>query len=461
MKRQCILLILILAVCLCLNGCNISVQGEAEKENPSAPLRDAEYSSVKSSSALPENSAAEKSSSSQSIPDNASTQTTETNSTDITSGTPDHSKRKGWEFDAPAGYEPFAEESSGLYQVIHPTDAIPYDSVSVKGFGEGKIIFSYWKNSVGKIVIYDLKTREHVTAGDEYPSSTPYAGDKITMKAGFYYTENSFGMSKASAPRIERVDLATGKRTYPALLDEQFWGGFNLKLDDSCFIIRFRDNKPNYIFDTDTQTGFYLPNPFSNEYLIKNVFVQEGKIYWIVEGGSPYSSFVTSWDAKTGEAAELWPITEQLYFMPWEPVGSYLQETEKVLFYPYGWLLWEKDGTLRQIHLVSPSDGDISGHEVKTQMGQKTGTAYFEDCQNNLLFLIDIHTGEARVWDAGYRTKYPGWDMSFCADEEGNVLLSLNREGKTDTPYFIPRSTIEQFAVPVDEYIHSKRSNSK
>ncbi len=352
----------------------------------------------------------------------------------------DHSKRRTWDLAVPGGYEPYAEESSGLYKVLPFTGAA--------GFGEGKIVYGG-----EKIAVYDLETGETVTAGDEYPASTPYAGDRIIMKSGFYYTENSLGWSNDSAPRMERVDLDTAKRTYPVLLDSEFWGGSNLKLDDSHFIICYNyngDNKPSYVFDTNTETGFYLPNPFPKSHWIEEVFVQDGKIYWITNTANPDGRFIISYDPQTGEAAEPEPITEELYFMPWESVSPYLEKAEKVLFYPYGWLLWEKDGSLRQIHLEHP---EPDHYERKTQLGQTTGTAYLLDEPNHLLFLIDIHTGESRVLDAGYREKY-GY-MSFQPDEEGNILLQVRAsfDAEEGNMYFIPRSTIHKFVVPANEYI--------
>ena len=365
----------------------------------------------------------------------------------------DHSERRTWDLVVPGGYEPYAEESSGLYQEIH----IPHDG-DIENFGKGKIIFSYTTNEEenslpdgGYIGVYDLETGNTVTAGDKYPMSTPYAGDKIIMKSGYYYTENSLGWSNDSAPRMERVDLETAKRTYHVLLDAEFWGGLNYKLDDSHFFIYFKDNKPGYIFDVDTETGYYLPNPFPKSHWIEDVFVQEGKIYWITSTAQPDSHFVISYDPQTGKATEPEPITEELYSMPWEPVSPYLEKGEKVIFYPYGWLVWEKDGSLRQIDLEHP---DIDCYGRKIQLGQTTGTAYILDESNHLLFLVNIHTGEARVLDAGYRKKYRY--MSFQIDEEGNVLLLAKPsfDAKEKKIYFIPQSTIEKFAVPANEYIY-------
>lgn len=370
-----------------------------------------------------------------------------------------------WSIELKEGYEPNYGESSGLYQIIKPSEEIPYKEICVKAFGEGKIIFEYRTEkhmfnggnsySMGEVVVYDIETGAYSTAGSRFNIGTPYSGQGIVMDSGYYCTD--YMEDEVGTPCMEKVNLATGEKTIPLTFESGAHYGRAFKADDTHFLVYFNvlvseelwENSV-YLYDIQTEQAVPLPKELTQSY---HLSVWEGKLYSIGTAlRSPFSKqqeeyFITAYDLQSGEVKAFEPVNGETYVLPGETLDSYVGKgQEMTVHFPLDsalnayYIVWEKDVPIRVLILPCGEN-----KEYATQLGQNTGTAYF--WKENVLFLMGIKTGELRMLDMGYREKYP-YKMETWTDAEGNLLLVHSTENGVPNVYFIPRPTINRLAVP-------------
>jgi len=434
------------AILLFLGGCNATGQEESSRE------------SVPVSSGSAEPSPASDSPASESIPasskENVSSQQAE-------KPAPEDSEPKEIFVEAPAGYEPFQEESSGLYQIIQPSPDIPYGEIGFRNFGEGKVLFEYYNEKypgmsgtdeyqMGNIVVYDIASKQYTTAGDKWEAGYTATGVPVMMKSGYYYT--SWTEDADQARCIHKIDLTTGQRTTPVIFENDYSAGigcWTIKMDETHFLLVFDEKIA--IYDTDKDEIQTLPeDTFKNQ----PVYQPDGKLYEITAPTKDKISgewSLKSYDPALNKIEEYEHITGITYISAGEPFQKYLSDGETMSEYPFSfngddqwyWVVWKENVPVRLLGLGSLS-------RSSTWTSRDMGTIFF--WKDNILYLMDIKTGEIRILDFGWREKYEG--MRLWGDEEGNIILVLQENREVQETYcFIPRSTIDKCAVPYADYV--------
>ena len=361
-----------------------------------------------------------------------------------------------------AGYEPFQEESSGLYHVIQPSPDIPYERIELRNFVEGKVLFEYLTDKVpgisgngeydeGAIVVYDTASKQYTTAGERWESHYEPTGVPIMMKSGYYYsswTEDNSGRC------ISKVDLATGKRTAPLVLEKDYGGGigsFTVKIDETRFLIVFDENM--VIYDTRTDEIQELP---AGTFEKRPVRQPDGKLYELapIKGVDEWN--FKRYDPAAGEVKDYGVVAGITYIVPGRPFQDYLSDGETVSESPFGdghrlcWVVWKDNVPVRVLGLSLESSGGSQSWRC-----EEAGL----NClwKEHILYLMDSKTREIRVVDFGYREKYESMQIWFS--DEGDIILIPQGQGyqvQQITFYYIPRETIDQFAVPYGEFMESK-----
>ena len=437
-------------LCLGLIGCSTPNEGESSIVSSSMLISEAETSiSSSSSPSSPASGESQESSS-------------------VSSAAPEESEEEPRELfvEAPAaGYEPFQEESSGLYQEIQPSEDIPFGEIDLVDFGEGKILFEYCNEKypgmsgsdeymMGNIVVYDTASKQYITAGDKWEAPYIPTGIPIIMKSGYYHT--SWTEDEDMRRCIHKIDLATGKRTTPLIFEKEYEGGigsWTIKIDETHFLLIFGYDEME-IYDTETDKIQELPKE-----IFKNMPVcqQDGKLYEITvpESGKRSEGWhLKSYDPSSGKAEDYGNIAENTYITPGTPFQKYLSEGETLSMYPFMeddllfWTVWKDNVPVRFLCL----EGSGSGRAWTIR---ESGMIFF--LKDNILYLMDVQTGEIRVLDFGYREKYQSMKMLY--DEDGNIVLVLPGQGdkaQQETFYFVPKDSINKLAVPYEEFIGLK-----
>ena len=432
------------AVLISLAGCSARNLEESSAESSSAPSESAVTSSVSSSSA-PSGSVEASSVS------------------NISSSTaPEESGKEEprplYVENPAAGYEPFQEESSGLYHVIQPSADIPYEVIDFKKFGQGKVLFEYLDKTfpgmsgndeyqMGIIAVYDTASRQYITAGDRWESRYTPVGQGIIMKSGYYYSSWTEDNNRC----VTKIDLATGKRTTPHIFEKDYGGGigsWTVKIDETHFLIVFDENM--VIYNTETNETQELPAG-----TFKNIPVcqQDGKLYEITvpESGKRSEGWhLNSYDPASGEAKDYGNVAETRYITPGIPFQKYLSEGETLSMYPFiekeqlFWIVWKDNVPVRFLGLENQGYNQV-------WTNRESETVFFQ--MDNISYLMDVQTGEIRVLDFGYREKYQ--DMQLYCGGDGSMVLIPNGQGpdvKHGVVYFIPKAAIDKFAVPYGEF---------
>lgn len=375
-----------------------------------------------------------------------------------------------WDFFIPEDYKPYVDASSGLYSSFLPSQDIPYRDINVLAFDGRKVVLEYAYDHYGgegggpplkpgKIVIYDLETGEYTSAGERLPGYV--YNNSIIMGSYCYYARGELSSETDDPLTMEKIDLSTGKRVSAASgnVENSYMRGYTLKVDGTHFILSL-DKENTLLYDTESDSFEALPKPFPEE-LDGHLSVSfwKGKVYWILRQivsrhPKVFRYYAASYDLDSGELRESREVKETLYFLPGQPFAEYIKADEEVTFHSNDynggeiyWLAWGKDGSVRQFRLAHP---EISAFicDNMTHQAQSTGTVYFWDKVEHLLFLMDVETSETRVLDIGYREPWH-YSITIFPDEEGDILVYFNL---SETFYVLPKATVEKYAVEIEKY---------